>query len=192
MLLRLLATLTFLVAIAIVLVRQPVKRGNAWGGVFGGLLFIAAGIARAWGHSEAELAEILLLQLDPQNLHEYMSSLFVMLGYGLALGAMIAMPWLAAGTRERARRCKRALLELLARAGRALRQVAGDDRCNPAALVVDRRELSLTPLCERAALVHQIFHQLFFFSLCATWSGLAFSFRTFSVSAARSGIPSRR
>jgi hypothetical protein len=98
MLLRLLATLTFLVAIAIVLVRQPVKRGNAWGGVFGGLLFIAAGIARAWGHSEAELAEILLLQLDPQNLHEYMSSLFVMLGYGLALGAMIAMPWLAAGT----------------------------------------------------------------------------------------------
>jgi hypothetical protein len=50
----------------------------------------------------AELAEILLLQLDPQNLDEYMSGLFVMLGYGLALGAMVAMPWLAPGTASEA------------------------------------------------------------------------------------------
>jgi hypothetical protein len=98
MLLRLLATLTFLVAIAVVLVRQPVKRGNAWAGVFAGSSLVVAGIARAWGRSDAELAEILLLQLDPQNLDEYMSSLFAMLGYGLALGAMVAMPWLAPGT----------------------------------------------------------------------------------------------
>jgi hypothetical protein len=98
MLFRLLATLFFLVAIAVVLVRQPVKRGNAWGAVFGGLGFIVAGIGRAWGHSDAELTEILLLQLDPQNWYEYMSSGFVMLGYGLALGAMLAMPWLAPGT----------------------------------------------------------------------------------------------
>lgn len=102
MLIRLLATLFFLVAIAVVLVRQPVKRGNAWGGVFGGLGFIVAGIARAWGHSDADLTEILLLQLDPQNRHEYISSAFVMLGYGLALGAMLAMPWLAPGTASEA------------------------------------------------------------------------------------------
>jgi hypothetical protein len=98
MLFRLLATLFFAVAIAVVLVRQPVKRGNAWGAVFGGTLFMIVGVARTWGHSGVELSEILLLQLDPQDLHQYTSSFFVMLGYGLALGATAALPWLTPGT----------------------------------------------------------------------------------------------
>jgi hypothetical protein len=98
MLFRLLATLFFVVAIAVVLVRQPVKRGNAWRGVFGGVLFIVVGVARAWGDPRVELSEILLLQLDPQDRHQYIASFFVMLGYGLALGALAAMPWLIPGT----------------------------------------------------------------------------------------------
>lgn len=102
MLFRLLATLFFVVAIAVVLVLQPVKRANAWGGVFGGMLFIAASVAGAWGHSDVELSEILLLQLDPRDRHEYTSSFCVMLGYGLSLGAMAAMPWLAPGSASEA------------------------------------------------------------------------------------------
>ena len=98
MLFCLLATLFFVVAIAVVLVRQPVKRGNAWGGVFGGTMFIVVGVARAWGDSGGEPSEILLLQLDPQDRHQYIATFCVMLGYGLALGAMAAMPWLAPGT----------------------------------------------------------------------------------------------
>jgi hypothetical protein len=95
---RLLATLFFVVAIAVVLVWQPVKRANAWAGVFGGMLFVAAGVARAWGDSDGELSEILLLQLDPRGRHEYISTFCVMLGYGLSLGAMVAMPWLKPGS----------------------------------------------------------------------------------------------
>ncbi len=98
MLFRLLATLLFVIAIAVVLVRQPVKRANAWGGVFGGSLLIALGVARAWGGSDVELSEILLLQLDSRDRHQYISTFFVMLGYGLALGAMAGMPWLKPGT----------------------------------------------------------------------------------------------
>jgi hypothetical protein len=97
MVFRLLATLCFVLAIAVVLVRQPVRRGNAWGGVFGGMMLVAAGLARAWGGSGVELSEILLLQLDPQELDQYISSFFLMLGYGLALGAVAAMPWLTPG-----------------------------------------------------------------------------------------------
>lgn len=98
MLFRLVATAFFAVAIAVVLVRQPVKRANAWGGVLGGVMLIVAGAARAWGDSGVELSEILLLQLDPQDLHQYMSSFFLMVGYGLALGAMAAMLWLTPNT----------------------------------------------------------------------------------------------
>jgi hypothetical protein len=42
-------------------------------------------------------------------------------------------------------------------------------------LVVDTREL--LDRSNGAARAHQIFHQLFFFSACAIWSGLAFSVR---------------
>jgi hypothetical protein len=39
-----------------------------------------------------------LSQFDPQELGQYIASYFLMLGYGLVLGAMTAMPWLAPGT----------------------------------------------------------------------------------------------
>ena len=98
MLIRLLAMLFFAVAIAVVLVRQPVKRANAWGGVLGGAVLIAAGAAHAWPRSNVRLVDVLLLRLDPRDFHEYDATFCLLLGYGLALGALAAMPWLAHST----------------------------------------------------------------------------------------------
>lgn len=61
-------------------------------------MFVVVGVVRAWGDSGVELSETLLLQLDPQDLDQYIATFWLMLGYGLALGAMAAMPWLAPGT----------------------------------------------------------------------------------------------
>jgi hypothetical protein len=95
MLLRLLATLFFAVAVAVVLVRRPVKRANAWGGAFGGMLLIALGISESRGHTASRVFEVLLLQMNARDLRGVIADFWVMLGYGFMLGAIAAMPWLA-------------------------------------------------------------------------------------------------
>lgn len=94
MLIRLLATLLLVVALAVVIARQSPKRANAWGGVLAGMLMIAwAALKHSGG-----IPEILLLQADARGSRDWEAEFFLMLGYGFLIGSIVAMPWLPASS----------------------------------------------------------------------------------------------
>jgi hypothetical protein len=97
MLIRVLATLFLIFALAVTIAKQSPKRANAWGGVFAGVLMLALGV---WRHSNSGsgISEILLLNAEARGSRDWHADLSLMLGYGFLFGSLVAMPWLPASS----------------------------------------------------------------------------------------------
>jgi hypothetical protein len=102
MLVRALITLLLTAVIAPALARQDRTRASVSPLVFVGMVLAAASAAHDHFVHGLEIAPILLLQRPVRGLDDLLfEEPFLMLGYALVLGALLALPWLTpSSTRE--------------------------------------------------------------------------------------------
>jgi hypothetical protein len=94
MLIRPLVTLLLSVLIARLLARQDRTRASMSPIIFWGIVVVVAIVVRNNFHGIG-VAQTMLLQRPLRGLEDFLfEELFLMLGYALALGALLAMPWL--------------------------------------------------------------------------------------------------
>ena len=95
MLIRALITLLFTAVIAPALARQDRTRASVSPVIFGGMVMAAASVAHDHFVHGIEIVPILFLQRPARGLDDLLfEEMCLMLGYAMALGALLAMPWL--------------------------------------------------------------------------------------------------